>query len=129
MSPIDNAITRRRESVPDLVRKEIAAAILALGALCLISAICDAPIAGPADLHGTPAQDIKAPWIFVGIQQLLRFMPPIVAGMLFPLAAFVLVAELPYATDGGSFGRLVLQLVFFGLTLGALLLTIWGYLA
>jgi len=115
----------RIKSVPDLVRKEALAAIIGLAAVCLLSALLDAPLQGPADVGGLPASDVKAPWIFVGIQQVLKFLPALLAGVLLPLAAVLLVGAIPYLPER----RGLRSLIFFGTALTGLVLTIWGYLS
>jgi quinol-cytochrome oxidoreductase complex cytochrome b subunit len=77
------------------------------------------------DPSGLPAESVKAPWIFVGIQQMLRYLPAVVAGVALPLAAALIVAVLPFA----SARRTALNTtVFLVLVVFTLLLTVWGYL-
>lgn len=115
----------RIKSVPDLVRKECLGALVALVLVCTLSVALDAPLQGPADPTGIPAERIKAPWIFVGIQQMLRFLSPFLAGVLVPACAVIVVASLPFLPSG----RTTLWIVFFGIVVGTVVLTIWGYLA
>ncbi|MCA1960522.1 MAG: hypothetical protein LDL33_06980 [Desulfomonile sp.] len=114
-------------STPDLVRKEALAALVTLAVVCLVSALWDAPIEAPADPQGIPAAHVKAPWIFVGIQQMLRWCPPWLAGVAAPLAALVVLAVIPLLPRSGKMSALV-TCVFFLLTALACLLTVWGYL-
>ena len=125
MNNVDRSSGPRIKSVPDLVRKEVLAAVIALAAMCLLSALLDAPLQGPADVGGLAASDVKAPWIFVGIQQILKYLPALVAGVLFPLAAVLLVGLIPYLPEK----RGLRSLVFFATALTVLILTIWGYLS
>ena len=62
----------KTRSAPDLVRKEGLAVLISFAALCLLAGLIDAPLDGPADTGGIPSDDVKAPWIFVGIQFMLR---------------------------------------------------------
>jgi quinol-cytochrome oxidoreductase complex cytochrome b subunit len=112
-------------TVPDLVRKEILAALAGLCTVFLLSVVLNAPLAGPADPAGIPPEHVKAPWIFVGIQQMLRYLPPFVAGVLLPLCALIVVAFLPFV----PVGRLPARTVFFGIVVVCLILTVWGYVA
>jgi len=115
-------------SLPDLVRKEFLAALVALAAVCLISAVFDAPVQGPADPEGIPSDNVKAPWIFVGIQQMLRYLPPLVAGVAIPFAALVLLASVPYLSSEKLLSRNTIRAVFSAIVLAAACLTLWGYL-
>jgi hypothetical protein len=114
-------------SSPDLVRKEILAALVALTAVSLVSAVWDAPLQGPADPQGIPAQDVKAPWIFVGIQQMLRFASPFLAGVVIPVAALLIIATLAYLPQGKAGWRITSKILFFALLLIGAALTLWGY--
>ncbi|MGO9572035.1 MAG: hypothetical protein ACLP5H_31320 [Desulfomonilaceae bacterium] len=111
--------------MPDLLCKEGLAALIALAAVGLLSALLDAPIEGPADPSGLAAEHVKAPWIFVGIQQMLRYLPPILAGIAVPLGVLLALALVPYA-DGK---RTLTRVVFIGIASAVILLTVWGYFA
>jgi quinol-cytochrome oxidoreductase complex cytochrome b subunit len=117
-------VTRIR-AVPDLIRKEALAAVIAFAVVCLLSAVFNAPIHGPAHPEGLSAAGVKAPWIFVGIQQILKFLPPLPAGVLIPLAAGLLIALVPFLPRT----RAIRFSVFLGVVLGGLVMTIWGYLS
>jgi len=119
-------MTLRIKTFPDLVRKEALAAILATAAVFLICVVLDAPIGGPADSSGIPAENVKAPWIFVGIQQMLRYFPPMVVGILVPAAALVMLMAIPFISEKPN---LPVRLVFFAIILISLAVTVWGYLA
>lgn len=111
--------------MPDLLRKEGLAALISLAAVALISALADAPIEGPADPSGLAVEHVKAPWIFVGIQQTLRYLPPMLAGIAIPLGVLFALALIPYA-----YGKQTLtRLVFLGIAATVIILTVWGYLA
>lgn len=126
MTQNNSSQSPRIGSHPDLLRKEFVAALVSLAALCILAALVDAPIGGPADPTGLPAEHVKAPWIFVGIQQLLRYLPAIVAGVIFPVAALLIIALVPFSP---SARRRLYAAVFMFLTVTALVLTIWGYLS
>jgi menaquinol-cytochrome c reductase cytochrome b/c subunit len=125
MSQETSGQTRRIRSVPDLLRKEGLAALVALAAVGLLSALVDAPLEGPADPSGLAAEHVKAPWIFVGIQQMLRYFPPILAGIVIPLGVLLALALVPYAYGK----RTLTRVVFFGVSAAVILLTVWGYVA
>jgi len=112
--------------VPDLLRKEVLAAALSLCAILLLSGALDAPLQAPADPTGMPPEHVKAPWIFVGIQQMLRYLPAVIAGVLLPLAAVAITAILPNLTTRKPRASVLL---FFAVWLLLGLATLWGYVA
>ena len=116
----------RIKTFPDLVRKEAFAAIVAITAVLLVSAVLDAPIGGPADPGGVPAENVKAPWIFVGVQQMLRYLPTMVAGVLVPAAALLGLIAMPFISEKPN---LFVRLTFFAIILISVAVTVWGYLA
>ncbi len=115
----------RIRSVPDLLRKEGLAALIALAATALLSSLVDAPIRAPADASGLAAEHVKAPWIFVGIQQMLRYFSPIIAGIIIPLVVLLALALVPYARGK----RTLIRTLFFVIGGAVVVLTLWGYLA
>lgn len=124
MNPENTTAGQKIRSVPDLLRKEALAAVLVLVLVLLMSSVFDAPIEGPADPAGIPEEHVKAPWIFVGIQQMLRYLPPFSAGVLLPVAALVLLGLIPVLN---RHARRTTTAVFLGIVTGFLVLTIWGY--
>lgn len=74
----------------------IAVAVQALTiVLVWIALLWDAPLEGLADPMHTP-NPAKAPWYFLGLQELLHYFPPVVAGVLIPgLVVFALII-IPY---------------------------------
>jgi quinol-cytochrome oxidoreductase complex cytochrome b subunit len=89
-----------------------------------------APLRGLANPELTP-EPAKAPWYFVGLQELLSHFDPLVAGIFVPAAAILGFLLLPYvdrnpATEARH--RKVAILVFAGLILIAVVLTVVGLL-
>lgn len=75
-------------------RAAVAIEVLAI-ALVGTSLLWDAPLEGLADPMHTP-NPAKAPWYFLGLQELLHYFPPVVAGVLIPgLVVFALIV-IPY---------------------------------
>jgi ubiquinol-cytochrome c reductase cytochrome b subunit len=68
---------------------------------------------------------VRGPWFFVGVQLILRWLPPLLAGVLLPLAALGLVWAIPVA---GSRARpaLIIAAVVAALVYAGL--TAWGWL-
>ncbi len=116
-------------SVPDLVAKEMLAALASLAFLFLPAAVWDAPLGGPPNPTGIPSDHVKAPWIFLGIQQLLRYLPSFWAGIGIPLALLALLSAVPWLSGQGTVPRKILQAACITVILLALGMTVWGLLA
>ena len=77
-----------------LFRGAVAVEILAL-LLVLFSLFWNAPLEGLADPLETP-NPAKAPWYFLGLQELLHYFPPVVAGVLIPTLVLMALIVIPY---------------------------------
>lgn len=77
-----------------MYRAAIAVEILLIG-LVLVSLFWDAPLEGLADPMQTP-NPAKAPWYFLGLQELLHYFPPVVGGVLIPTMVVVALIVIPY---------------------------------
>jgi hypothetical protein len=64
-------------------------------ALVWISLVANAPLEGIADPMHTP-NPAKAPWYFLGLQELLHYFPPFVAGVLIPGLVIGALIVIPY---------------------------------
>lgn len=124
MSQTANTKPSRIKTHPFLTHWELAALGLCSASLLLISVLIDAPVEGPADPAGIPFQNVKAPWIFVGIQQALKWMPPELAGVILPLLAVISLGAIPYL----RIPALLKQVLFVAITSLTIGLTIWGFL-
>ena len=73
--------------------------IIALEAAFLIlvwwSLVANAPLEGIADPMHTP-NPAKAPWYFLGLQELLHYFPPVMAGVLIPGLVVAALIVIPY---------------------------------
>jgi menaquinol-cytochrome c reductase cytochrome b/c subunit len=72
--------------------------------LVWISLLANAPLEGLADPMHTP-NPAKAPWYFLGLQELLHYFPPMVAGVLIPgivVGALVIIPYFNINIEGGS---------------------------
>jgi quinol-cytochrome oxidoreductase complex cytochrome b subunit len=63
--------------------------------LVLLALFWDAPLEGLADPLRTP-NPAKAPWYFLGLQELLHYFPPVVAGVLIPGMVVMALIVIPY---------------------------------
>jgi hypothetical protein len=77
-----------------LFRGAVAIEILAI-VLVVISLIWDAPLEQLADPMHTP-NPAKAPWYFLGLQELLHYFPPLVAGVVIPTLVVLALIVIPY---------------------------------
>ncbi len=92
-------------TAPHLLVREIILAQVCVIFLSLISLFFDAPLEGIADPSNTP-NPAKAPWYFLGLQELLHYFPPVVAGVLIPGLVVIAIVVIPYFRvniDGGGF--------------------------
>jgi hypothetical protein len=80
---------------PHLLAIEFAALLSLTAFVTVFSALVKAPLLGLADVNATPNPS-KAPWYFLGLQELLKMFTPAVAGVLIPGIALALLAITPY---------------------------------
>lgn len=77
-----------------LFRAAVAIQVLAI-VLVWIALFFNAPLEGLADPSHTP-NPAKAPWYFLGLQELLHYFPPVVAGVLAPGLVVMALIVIPY---------------------------------
>src|SRR5579864_9819702 len=77
-----------------LVREAVAFQVLVI-AMVLVALFWDAPLEQLANPLLTP-NPAKAPWYFLGLQELLHFFPPFVAGILIPTLVVIALIVIPY---------------------------------
>src|ERR1700691_5788839 len=77
-----------------LFRAAVAIEVLAI-ALVIIALSFNAPLEGLADPSHTP-NPAKAPWYFLGLQEMLHYFPPMVAGVLVPTLVVIALVVIPY---------------------------------
>jgi hypothetical protein len=77
-----------------LLREAIAFQVLAI-VLVLVALFWDAPLEQLANPLLTP-NPAKAPWYFLGLQELLHYFPPLVAGIVIPTLVIVGLVVIPY---------------------------------
>jgi len=63
--------------------------------LVTLALIFNAPLEGLADPSHTP-NPAKAPWYFLGLQEMLHYFPPVVAGVLAPGLVVMALIVIPY---------------------------------
>lgn len=77
-----------------LIEEFIAMAVLFAG-MVVFSTVINAPLREVANANLTPNPS-KAPWYFLGLQELLRYFHPLVAGITIPTFILVGLAAVPY---------------------------------
>lgn len=80
---------------PHLLSIEFGAMVIVTAGLVVFSMFARAPLLGLADLNQTPNPS-KAPWYFMGLQELLTMYHPMIAGVTIPGVALVILALTPY---------------------------------
>ena len=94
---------------PHLVSRELLAALLATVVLLVWSVAMQAPLEEVANLNVTPNPS-KAPWYFVGLQELLVYFDPWIAGVALPGLIIVGLMAIPYVDPNplgvGSYPRM-----------------------
>ena len=84
---------------PHLLAIEFMAAVLMSVFLLLMGLIMNAPLEDLANGDITPAV-AKAPWYFLGLQELLAYFHPTVAGVMIPTFVLVGAALMPFIDRG-----------------------------
>jgi len=77
-----------------LFRAAVAIEVMAIG-LVTMALLFNAPLEGIADPSHTP-NPAKAPWYFLGLQEMLHYFPPVVAGVLVPGLVVMALIVIPY---------------------------------
>jgi len=80
---------------PEVFFRVVVAVEIMTAALVIVALLWDAPLEGLADPMHTP-NPAKAPWYFLGLQELLHYFPPVVAGVLIPGLVVMALIVIPY---------------------------------
>ena len=93
--PIEKAESDRVWVWPDLVYTELIALIIVSIILIVWSILLKAPLEQPANPANTPNPS-KAPWYFLGLQEMLVYFDPWLAGVVLPSLIIVGLICIPY---------------------------------
>jgi len=93
--PIEKAESDRVWVWPDLVYTELISLILCSVVLIVWSIFLKAPLEQPANPANTPNPS-KAPWYFLGLQEMLVYFDPWLAGVVLPSLIIVGLIAIPY---------------------------------
>src|SRR6186713_3484903 len=80
---------------PYLVRLEMLVGTIVMALITVWSIVVDAPLEEPANPTKTPNPS-KAPWYFLGLQEILVYFDPWLAGVVFPSLIIVGLMAIPY---------------------------------
>src|SRR5215471_7779484 len=83
------------QTYPELLFRVAVAIEILFIALVITALLFNAPLEGLADPSHTP-NPAKAPWYFLGLQELLHYFPPVVAGVLAPGLVVMALVVIPY---------------------------------
>lgn len=125
----NDGIKEKKLPVSALLVKEFSFAAIVICVLLLFSMLVNAPLGDMANPHITPTT-VRAPWYFMGAQELLLHVPAIVAVFVIPLVSTVFLLLLPFGNGEITRRRAFLQstlfygglLLFLGLTLAGIFL-------
>lgn len=90
-----NQSAGRVPSVPDLLVREAAVGLGLAAAVMVVSALWNAPLLEQAN-PGMSPNPAKAPWYFIGFQELLLHLHPVFALYVLPLLVLLLLLLLPF---------------------------------
>jgi hypothetical protein len=89
------ALPNRIHTWPYLVRLEFLTSLIVMTVMTVWSIAIDAPLEEPANPNKTPNPS-KAPWYFLGLQEMLVYFDPWMAGVVLPSLIIVGLMVLPY---------------------------------
>jgi menaquinol-cytochrome c reductase cytochrome b/c subunit len=95
-SPVDKVHTW-----PHLLAAEFVAALACLSFTFFFSIFVNAPLLQQANINKTPNPS-KAPWYFLGLQELLTMFHPMVAGVTIPGVGMIILILAPYIDKNPS---------------------------
>jgi quinol-cytochrome oxidoreductase complex cytochrome b subunit len=82
-------------AIPDLLLREIVVALVLFAFMLVFSMLFDAPLGSKAN-PGLSPNPTKAPWYFMGIQEMLLHFHPIFALFVIPVLMLIALLALPY---------------------------------
>jgi menaquinol-cytochrome c reductase cytochrome b/c subunit len=86
---------------PHLLMEEFVSLLVVTVAVIIFSTFVQAPLRELANPNLTPNPS-KAPWYFLGLQELLRYFHPMIAGVIIPTLILVGLAAVPYVDRNPS---------------------------
>ncbi len=86
---------QRVNTLPDLLLRETAVALVLIAAMLLFSILVNAPLGEPANAGLSP-NPTRAPWYFAGLQEMLLHIHPVFAIGILPLFFGLFLTAIPY---------------------------------
>jgi quinol-cytochrome oxidoreductase complex cytochrome b subunit len=83
------------QTFPEVLFRAAVAVMTLAVVLVWMALLFNAPLEGLADPSHTP-NPAKAPWYFLGLQEMLHYFPPVVAGVLAPGLVVMALIIIPY---------------------------------
>jgi quinol-cytochrome oxidoreductase complex cytochrome b subunit len=83
------------QTFPEVLFRAAVAVMTLAVILVWMALLFNAPLEGLADPSHTP-NPAKAPWYFLGLQEMLHYFPPVVAGVLVPGLVVMALIVIPY---------------------------------
>jgi len=91
----NNSETKMVTTIPHLVAKEFVAALVLISLILLLALFFDAPLLDKANPNFSPNPS-KAPWYFMGIQEMILHFHPLVGAIIIPLILMLFLFLIPY---------------------------------
>ena len=83
------------ETIPNLILREVVAALVVLAFILVLSVLLNAPLESKAN-PGLSPNPTKAPWYFVGIQEVQMHFHPLFALFIIPGLILIALVSIPY---------------------------------
>jgi menaquinol-cytochrome c reductase cytochrome b/c subunit len=118
------------QTYPEVLFRALVAIEALTIALVTMALLFNAPLEGLADPSHTP-NPAKAPWYFLGLQEMLHYFPPVVAGVLVPTLVVIALIVIPYFNINVEAEGVFLKdrkrrtLIFYVATAALLLFLLW----
>ncbi len=118
------------QTYPEVLFRALVAIETLTIALVGVALLFNAPLEGIADPSHTP-NPAKAPWYFLGLQEMLHYFPPVVAGVLVPGLVVMALIVIPYFNINIEADGLFLKdrkrrvLIFYAVTVALSVFLLW----
>lgn len=114
---------RSTQSRRELVRRELWC-VLAVTVLVMVAALFLPVHLGQAPVASHGPEKVQAPWVFAGLQEMLRYLPAWAAGVALPLLGLLTLFLMPWLA--GRLPRIIWLPIFLALIVAGTGLTVLG---